>query len=525
MRTILIFALTLFLIAPSFGQNQNISVGNVFDGEPYLSINPNNSQHIVVAWMGWKLNNRLVIKTKVSFNGGQNWSVTNNLPHTVSTYTSADVSLEFDNNGNIYSSYIDFTGYDVSPLNGGIYVCKSTDGGLTWGNPVEVITLNSDPNKRPIDRPWISIDQSSGVNQGNIYITSMNAKGATAPYNPYLIVSTDGENSFNQWRYLDTTNWLAGSYIPQPMPTNCVSANGTFYTAYPSYVPSQSLYAQFILASSTDRGNSLSHNNIFFLATSVTDSLAKTGYLLIADPADANHLVFLYLDVTYGDIDVFMRESTDAGLSWSTAIRINDDPIANNRMQDLIWADFDNDGDLVVAWRDRRNGTDSTYATSSEIWGAIRNNDSVNFSLNFRISDTIVVYDTILAYSGNDFMSIKLVDDTLNAVWGDTRNGKLNIWYQRMSMTGQLLSIKQLSSEYISDIKVFPNPLTSRVTIKGKNLNKVAIISESGKVMLVKQNLNGIENLVVDLSDLSKGIYFVQVITSKRIIVKKIIKH
>ena len=28
------------------------------------------------------------------------------------------------------------------------------------------------------------------------------------------------------------------------------------------------------------------------------------------------------------------------GLTWSNSIRINDDPIGNNRMQDLIWADL-----------------------------------------------------------------------------------------------------------------------------------------------------------------------------------------
>ncbi len=46
----------------SFGQNQNISLGNVFDGEPYITINPNNSQHMVVAWMGYKFGENVVIK-------------------------------------------------------------------------------------------------------------------------------------------------------------------------------------------------------------------------------------------------------------------------------------------------------------------------------------------------------------------------------------------------------------------------------------------------------------------------------
>jgi len=525
MRAFSIIILFLISITFSFGQNQNISNGIVFDGEPYLSIEPSNHQHLVAAWMGWKLNNRLVIKTKVSFDSGQTWSVTNSLPHTINTYTSADVSLEFDNNGNLYASYIDFSGYDEVPLVGGIYVCKSIDGGLTWGNPIEVITINSDPNKIPIDRPWISIDQSNGVNQGNIYMTSMNAKGATASYNPYLMVSTDGANSFNQWRYLDTTNWLAGSFIKQPMPTNCISANGTFYAAYPSYVLSQSLYAQYILASSTDGGQSLSHNSIFSSTTSVTNSLAKTGYLLRADPSDANHLAFFYLDLTYGDIDIFMRESLDAGANWTLPTRINDDAISNNRIQDLVWADFDNDGNLIVSWRDRRNGTDSTYKTAAEIMCAVRDKDSTNFFPNFSISDIIVAYNSILAQSGNDFMCIKAIDDTLNAIWGDTRTGKLNIWFQRMLYDGTILSSQQISSEIIPKVSIYPNPTTSSVYIKSDKLKKVVVYNVNGEKIIVKVNKDKLQKIEINLDKFASGTYLFEAITTKGIITRKVLKQ
>jgi hypothetical protein len=68
-----IIVLLMGVVLPSLllAQNTNISNGFVFDGEPYLAINPNNPQHMVVAWMGFKMSNQIVIKTKVSFNGGQ----------------------------------------------------------------------------------------------------------------------------------------------------------------------------------------------------------------------------------------------------------------------------------------------------------------------------------------------------------------------------------------------------------------------------------------------------------------------
>lgn len=524
MRAILTTVLFLITIILAFGQNQNVSNGNIFDGEPYLSINPSNSQHMVVAWMGYLPFTKVLLKTKVSFNAGQTWSNMNPITHTNPVYGSADPSIEFDNSGNVFLSYID---YSSSLDSGAVYVTKSTDGGLNWGSPIKVINAHSDVGKYPIDRPWISIDRSGGVNDGNIYITTMspNVFGPILPpYHPYFMVSTDGGNSYSSWVYLDTTNWLAGNTIGQPMPTNCVSSNGTFHAIYPSYLISQSFFAQFIIASTSDAGNSFSYNSVLLASSGITDTLSKKGYLLRSNPTNANHLAFFYLDITHGDIDIFMKESFDEGLNWSAATRINDDPIANNRMQDLMWADFDNDGDLVVSWRDRRNGTDSTYTTSSEIWASVRNKDSINFSANFQISDNSVAYDSILAYAGNDFMCIKLVDDTLSAVWGDTRDGKLNIWFQRMSLDGIIISSQQISSEDMPNIRIFPNPTTTIVNIESENLIQIAVYDISGNKIITKRNENGIGKIKINLKNYPTGIYLIEVTTSKGIKTKRIIK-
>ncbi len=377
--------------------------------------------------------------------------------------------MEFDDKGNLFLTYVDFNKYLYS---GSVLLRKSTDGGLTWSAPVEVITTKSDSGKYPIDRPWISIDRSGGAFSRYIYITTMTPTVfgiLPPPYHPYLIVSSDGGKSFNKWRYLDTLNWYAGNIIQSPMPTSCVGSDGNFYAVYPSYVYSQNPFGQFIIASSSNGGVKLLHNKIFASPHSVKDTLVKRGYLLRADPSDANHLAFFYLDVLYGDIDVFMSESFDKGITWSKGLRINDDPIGNNRMQDLLWADFDDNGNLAVSWRDRRNSSDSTYSTAYEIWGAVRLKNSSNFSPNFRISDTLVAYSPVLALSGNDFMCMKFVNDTINAVWGDTRNGKLNIWFQRIAVHDIISSVKRSSKNEFSKLSKFllrqnyPNPFPADV--------------------------------------------------------------
>ncbi len=525
MKRILVLLMGVVLQTIVFAQNTNISKGFVFDGEPYLAVNPNNSQHLVVAWMGFKMYNQLVIKTKASFDGGQTWSIGNYAAHTNPAYGSADPSLAFDNAGNVFLCYIDF---DDLIDSGSVYVRKSIDGGLNWGAAVEVINAHSDADKHPVDRPWISIDNSGGSYHGNIYITTMppNVFGyIPPPYHPYFIRSRDGGNSYEPWVYLDSPGWLAGDKISNPYPSPTVSVNGVFHAAYPSWVFAQNLHPQFVLASSFDGGNTFLYKTIMDLSgnTAITDTLAKKGYLLLSDPSNADHLAFLWLLNNHGDADVFLWESYNNGSSWTNPVRINDDPVGNNRIQDLLWADFDLDGDLIVTWRDRRNSPDSTYTTSSEIWGAFRDKDSTHFSANFLISDAKASYDTILASPGNDFMCVKLRNDTINAVWGDTRNGSLNIYFQRMSIDGTTLSTQQISSENIPILTISPNPASDIINIGAKSIKQLTFFDSFGRVLLQIDNPIAKDEMTLNIKRFPSGNYILRVLSENGTQTRKII--
>ena len=519
--------LLLLITFPTLGQNQNVSNGNVFDGEPYLAINPNNDQHIVVAWMGWiNFSNQIKIKVKTSFDGGLTWSVVSELPHTVNGYSSADPSIAFNTNGDVFVCYIDFTG-TAPPVVGGVYICKSVDGGLTFNPPMEVINTSYDGTKWPIDRPWLAIDNSSGPHQGNIYVTSMNLNRTNAPFNPYLSVSSDGGNTFIT-SYLDATGWLAGSLNPLPMCSPTVSATGVFYGVYPSYVLSQSLYSQAFLVKSTDGGLSFTHSTVLTAnpPSNIGDyPSAKKGPLLITNPANSSHLAYVFLSAVNGDLDVFFTETFNAGVSWSSPLRINDDPVGNNRMQDLLWADFDTDGDLIISWRDRRNGTDISYQSQSEIWASFRNKDALQFEPNFQITNQTVAYDTILESAGNDFMCIKLQNDILSAAWGDTRNEKLNIWFQRLTTDGTVLAVQQISSEDIPVIFVYPNPTLSPLFVEGENIKEISIYDLNGRVIISQQNNTAENKIEINMEEYPIGNYVIKVETINGTFTNKIIKQ
>jgi hypothetical protein len=293
------------------------------------------------------------------------------------------------------------------------------------------------------------------------------------------------------------------------MPTPAVAADGDFYAAYPSYVPGQLLQPQFVLAHSRDGGRSVQHRTLFAgSGTSAgNDSLSKKAYLLRADPADSLHLAFFYFNSPQGHMDLFLRESYDGGRSWSGPVRINDDPLQLDRMQDMVWADFDADGDLVVAWRDRRNAPASGYQTASEIMAAFRPADSTAFGANFPLSDSLVPYDSILASAGNDFLSVSLHQDTLHGVWGAVRKGWLDIWYERRSLPGQQVSRQRLSAR--PALEVYPVPARNgRLKISSAQaLQEIRLYDLGGGKTLRQWQGKGRKALLLEVAALPPGSY------------------
>jgi hypothetical protein len=517
MKKLLLFAILSFSLNAQ--NNVQVSTGTFFEGEPYLAIHPTNQQHLVAAWMGFQLNNKVVIKSSVSTNGGVTWSTPTWQPHEQTNWSSADPSLAFHHSGTLYMSYIDYDNEAHSA--GKIVLRKSIDGGLTWGNAVEAISTADCPNKLCIDRPWIAVDNSGTSTDGTIYITSMNANQptlVTPPYNPYVTVSIDNGASFAPPRFLDTLDFLAGSTVLQPMPTPTVTSNGKFYAIYPSYLPSQSPFARLILASSTNACLDVNHQIAFqsaspFLANNATNLLLKAGYLLRSNPNDPNHLAYFFLSDLDGDADIKMMETTNAGTSWSAVKRVNQDPIANGKLQDLVWAAFDEDGDLVVCWRDRRNGNGNTFDVASEIYCTHRYNNSTTFEPDYAINP-LVPHDAVLEEKGNDFMNVQVKSDTAYAIWGDVRNGSLRIYLNKWSIRTGTSSLTNIYED--KQLNLSPNPVENAVQIPASMVGRnFQLFSQNGQLLeegkFTEQHFN--------CEKLRSGAYFFRAIGDKDVVV------
>jgi hypothetical protein len=494
----------------SISQNLNLTNTAAFDGEPYLAIDPTDDQHLVAAWMGFKLGQGIIIKSKYSNDGGTTWSTVNEIPHITGALSAADVSLEYDSNGNLFMCYIDYDNQNFTQ--GDILVRKSTDGGATWGSPVSAISIADCPNQLCVDRPWMAIDNSTGPNNGTIFITSINADQPTLvipPYHSYLTVSDDEGATFSTPRFVDTAGFLVGD-ISQAGTSPIVAPNGTFYGTYPSYETSQSPFAHIYLASSTTKGVDLDHVNAYtVLIPGVQDPFAKKGGRLICDPSEPSHLALLLLGQENGDPDVYFMETYDA-INWTTPVRVNDDPIANGKMQDLIWGAFNENGDLAICWRDRRNASANGYQTETEIYGVLRYKDSTDFEPNFPISSEQAPHDVVLEGAGNDFLNVQFVGDTLYTIWGDVRTGTVNIFLNKMSVASGTSSIQTIHTEE-PILTIFPNPADDSFTIdQFEEYSDFQLIDANGRI------LKDIHSETVNTSNLPSGNYFVRFLLNNK---------
>jgi len=522
MKRLLLISIHILFSSLAFAQNKDISAGAVFEGEPYLAVDPSNPQHLVIAWMGYVPLSHLCIKVKTSFDGGNTWSSANVIKHQSGSYTSADVSIVFDHLGNVYASYIDSR---QSPDSGGVYISKSVDGGLTWGASNLVISLFADGSKNPLDRPWLVIGKGSGSSPDTMYVTTKPAPWIAPPNRPYFVRSYDYGVTWSAWKYIDSTGFRVGNVIQAPMAAPAVDSAGKFHCVYPAYYPAESIYPRYILAS-PGTTSSFSYNVVFSgIGTSPIDTLAKAGGRLVCDPTNNKHYVFFSIQNYSTDLDVYYTETFNGGTSWSTPKRVNDDAIGNGKMQDLVWGNFDEHGNLVAAWRDRRNAPGMGYQQPSEIWGAVKWKDSTFFSSNFRVSDTIVAYDSAyLSGNGNDFMNVTMAQDTLTAAWGDVRTGALNIWLTRRNMsTGAVSGVQNIVSEKLPDVNIYPNPTTSSITIEGDDLEKVSLYDITGRLVLqlsIRKN-----KIFIDVSKLSSGTYFATVQTAQGLVTEQVVKQ
>jgi hypothetical protein len=216
--------------------------------ETTISVNPRNPKNLVGGTNDYRIFNTREGRNDGSgwayttFDGGKTWTDVQ-LPHltfqtgatgALSDMDSAgDPAVAFGPHNTVYYANLVF-----SRLNGGsgIVVSKSTNGGLTWGEPSIVFTDGVDSSGNPFpetvdnDKEWIGVDQRSGA----VYVTWTEFGAAGSP-----IVASVSHNGGATWSAPVQVNpaFTPGGITPYSQGSiPQVGRDGTLYIAYEAAV-------------------------------------------------------------------------------------------------------------------------------------------------------------------------------------------------------------------------------------------------------------------------------------------------
>jgi hypothetical protein len=322
----------------------NIDVSNNqagYQGETTIAINPTNPQNMIAG--ANNLGSGGVTQSYFTTNGGTTWTGVN-------LGGNGDPGVVFDQFGNAYFSMIDSSD--------GISVAKSTDGGATWGAPVQVAA----PTDGLQDKPYIA----AGVDALNpslarIYV-GWDDNGAGD------VLKVASSNDGITW----TAPVAVDGHIDETYAQPGVGPNGQFYVAWDNFSVANKDTIMF--SSSLDDGATFSAP--VAAATSTVNVFNPRAYTIPAQPTrgiGSNpaiavedgafntgriYLTFTSAPTSHNDTNVYLVASDNGGATWtalgSSPVKINTDTTTTSQFFSDIGIDPTN-GTVNLSWYDARN--------------------------------------------------------------------------------------------------------------------------------------------------------------------------
>jgi hypothetical protein len=335
--------------------------------EPSLCIDPTNPNRIAVGWRQFDSTNSDFRQSGVAYstNGGLNWTFPGVLEP--GTFRS-DPVLASDANGVFY--YLGISNENTFAED----LFRSTDGGKTWQRVGGALGG---------DKEWMVIDTTTGPGRGNIYQV----------WSPYYNVYTNATypsgdpNRIFSRSINGGTNWIPAVSLPNTpvFGTLDIGPNGELY----SFAPYAYSYQPFVLNRSTNAQNPLVTPTIDQTSTLDFGGQLTSGYInpggllgqawVAVDRSTNQTRGNVYALCSIGSannlVDVMFARSTNRGATWSTPVRINDDPDYTNSWHWFGTVAVAPNGRVDVCWYDTRSNSNKTGI--SDINAAVTNN---NFS-------------------------------------------------------------------------------------------------------------------------------------------------
>ena len=253
---------------------------------------------------------------------------------------------------------------------GGRQFSRSTDGGFTWLNPVNI----------PHTPAWGTLDVDS---TGNLFI--------------------GGENLNNgQMWCVRSTNAKNAAVTPTFDQSTAVNLGGEI--AFGSAINPDGLAGQAFLK--IDRSGTSTNNNIY-MVSSVQPTGASSG------------------------TDVMFVRSSDGGLTFSTPHRINDDPINHNKWHWFGTLAIAPNGRIDCIWLDSRNATNNT---DSQLFYSFSTDGGNTWSTNVAVSNSFNPFLGYPDQNKmGDYMNIVSDNTGGDVAYAATFNSEEDIYYVRVT--------------------------------------------------------------------------------------------
>lgn len=318
--------------------------------EPAVAVNPGNPQQVVAVFQD-------NAHAAYSHDFGKTWTVAEGVDPK-NYKVSGDVSTVFDKQGHAFICYIAFDKLGTfnywahGATRNGIFVRRSADGGKTWdADHVPVAEQPSQPGIPFEDKPYIVADNGHSKYAGNLYVGW--TRWRLTDSQMVLSRSIDGGRTWSQPVEIDAhpglprdDNGAAEGF------DGTVAADGTLYALW-------SQDNDIMFTASRDGGKKFSRARAIIHTAPIMfaiDTLDRAnGFPQVGVDPKTNRIYVTWSDYRNGDLDVFISSSIDRGKHWSTAVRVNNDPVHNGAEQFFQWLAVDPvDRSVNVMFYDRR---------------------------------------------------------------------------------------------------------------------------------------------------------------------------
>jgi hypothetical protein len=402
--------------------------------ETSITVNPNNPKMLVG---GSNEIVRLPMRGYFSSDGGKSWGAVD-LPlpppaTTNGTDFGSDPGVAFDTRGNVYYSYIVvFFNQSFRSIQGTeMAVAKSSDGGQTWPQ-VTFFNFNSGTGKFN-DKPYIAVDTNlNSPFRDSVYVAWDNASfnaGKSAANDALLFArSTDGGLTFSSPIAVNTLTGGPSSVIgADPF----VGPNGEVYVAWHD-VQNNVLLVNSSLNGGVTFGQPATISPTVVAFDDAIPAQASRGALLYpacnadrSSHANRGTLYCSWMDETPSNgTDIFVARSVDRGASWSSPLRVNDDPTGVRKDQFNQWLSVDPvTGAVDVSWNDARN---DPADIKTDIFFSQSTDGGLSFIPNIKVTTAMSdeSADNRSADAGNqygDYEGIVAFNGSIHPIWTDGR--------------------------------------------------------------------------------------------------------